>query len=103
MGDTVNESSLSMNGSSGVARGRAANWPPVSPDTLYDYCFAVWPDETSPRWNRAAFDLFRMLGTRVVLEFTERGFNDFREDLAKVGLTLREVERAPHLQTVAVL
>ncbi|MBX9581006.1 MAG: hypothetical protein K2X87_11915 [Gemmataceae bacterium] len=62
----------------------------------YEYRFNVWPDEESPRWNTAAYDVFRMLGGRVVaLDFTEREFNDFREDLSRVGLTLREIERVP--------
>lgn len=62
----------------------------------YDYCFTVWPDETSPRWNRAAFKLFSALACRVALEFTEQEFNEFREELAKMGLTLREIERTVH-------
>lgn len=63
----------------------------------YDYSFSVWPDETSARLKdcRAIFDLFRMLNGRIVMDFTEREFNDFREELAKVGFTLREIERQP--------
>ena len=72
-------------------------------DATFDYSFSVWPDEESPRWNRAAFDLFRMLTARVVMEFTERAFNDFREELAKVGLALREIERTPHHSPQTVL
>jgi hypothetical protein len=49
----------------------------------YEYSFSTWPDEECSRWNRA--------------------FNDFREDLAKVGLTLREIERVPYSQPVTVL
>lgn len=68
----------------------------------YDYNFSVWPDEESPRWNRAAFELFRMLPMRVVMTFTEAQFDDFREDLARVGLSLREIERVPHHEPEAV-
>lgn len=65
---------------------------------IYEYTFSVWPDETSPRMRscRQVFDLFRMMLSRVVMEFTEREFNDFREEISKVGLTLREIERIPH-------
>lgn len=70
---------------------------PATPDRVYSYSFAVWPDETSPRWNRAVFDLFRLMCTRVGgWDMTEREFDDFREDLAKCGLTLREIERVPY-------
>jgi hypothetical protein len=82
----------------------AAGWPSVTPGTVFDYCFSVWPDETSGRMvgNGAVFPLFRAIRSRVVMEFTEREFNDFREELAKVGLTLREIERAPHLDSELV-
>ena len=30
------------------------------------------------------------------MEFTEREFNDFRKELARVNLTLCEIERKPH-------
>jgi hypothetical protein len=69
----------------------------------YEYSFSTWPDEECSRWNRATFALFKMLTGRIVMEFTERAFNDFREDLAKVGLTLREIERVPYSQPVTVL
>lgn len=80
-------------------------WPAVAPDTVYDYSFSVWPDENSPRMrpNNAVFDLFRHMFARNVMQFTEREFNDFRDELAKVGLTLREIERAPHLDPIGVL
>jgi hypothetical protein len=45
---------------------------------------------------KAVFKLFELIKSRVVMEFTERDFNNFREDLAKVGLTLREIERVPY-------
>ena len=81
-----------------------ANWPPITADTVFDYGFSVWPDETSPRMrtSRAVFDLFGNLNARSLMQFTERAFNDFREDLAKVGLTVREIERAPHMEPVGV-
>jgi len=82
-----------------------SGWPPIAPDTVFDYGFCVWPDETSPRMraNKAVFDLFRHMQMRQVMEFTERQFNDFREEISKVGLTLREIERVPHLEPVGVL
>ncbi len=63
---------------------------------LYDYHFAVWPDEENPRWHKPIFDLFRLLNTRCVMEFTEHDFNNFREDLFKLGFTLREIGRSLH-------
>ena len=79
------------------------NWPRCGPETVYDYSFSAWPDEECPRWNRATFALFQMLTRRIVMEFTERAFNDFREDLAKVGIAIREIERVPHLEPATVL
>ncbi len=46
--------------------------------------------------------LYSMLSRRLVMEFTEREFNDFREELGKVGIALREIERAPHLELCSV-
>lgn len=77
-------------------------WPPCDSKTVYDYCFCVWPDAASRRWNRSVFALFEAMKFRIVLEFTERGFNDFREELSKVGLALCEIERSPHLEPVPV-
>ena len=84
------------------SRSQVAGWPTCGPDTVYDYAFTVWPDEESHRWNPSCYELFRMLAGRVVLEFTERQFNDFREGVAKAGLTLREIERQPHLEPATV-
>lgn len=72
---------------------------------IYEYEFAVWPDETSPRWNRAVYDVWRAgrLHGIIVMEFAEREFNDFREELAKCGLTLREIARRPHVEAEPVL
>lgn len=88
-----------------LRRKSLANWPTSGPDTVYDYGFSVWPDETSPRMreNVAVRALFHHMSMRQVMEFTERQFNDFREELVKVGLTLREIERAPHLEPVGVV
>lgn len=74
-------------------------------DVKYDYTFAVWPDETNPRVRAytAIFCLFRHMNTRSTMEFTEREFNDFREELFKVGLTLREIERVPHCDPETVV
>lgn len=79
------------------------NWPRCGPEMVYEYSFSAWPDEECRRWNPATFSLFKMLTRRTVMEFTERAFNDFREDLAKVGLALREIERVPHLEPAMVL
>lgn len=71
---------------------------------LYDYSFAVWPDETAPcnKGKDALYELFRYLNHRIVVTYAERAFNDFREELAQCGLTLRGVERAPHLESESV-
>lgn len=66
------------------------------------YSFSVWPDETNPKWNRAMFDLFRMLTTRVELDMTEDDFDVFRADLSRVGITLREISRVPYVATEPV-
>lgn len=63
---------------------------------VYDYSFCVWPDKMRRPWSQSVFILFEAMKLRIVLEFTERGFNDFREELAKTGLMLCEVERVPH-------
>ena len=81
------------------------SWPNTGQDTVFDYSFCVWPDEASPRnrANSAIFALFHHMMMRQVMEFTELEFNDFREELSKVGLTLREIERVPHLEPVGVI
>lgn len=63
----------------------------------YTYTFSAWPDEFSPRMKAcpAVFKLFRQV-MRMEQQFTERKFNDFREQLAQVGITLREIERFPY-------
>lgn len=68
----------------------------------YAYCFSVWPEEQHPRWTPAVYALFRHLTGRVEMEFDERGFNDFREELCKCGLSLREIERRPWHEPEAV-
>jgi hypothetical protein len=70
----------------------------MSDEPVWEYCFATWPEETSPRWNRAAFKLWDSLKGFMEMEFTERQFNDFREDLAKCGISLREITRRPHVR-----
>ena len=68
---------------------------------VYAYSFSVWPDET---WGfgRAVFDLFRMLGARVEMNFTPEEFQRFRSALSHHGLTLREAERVPYHEPEAV-
>lgn len=65
---------------------------------IYEYSFSVWPDEESPRMRAKPeiFKLFRMMLSRVTMEFSEKEFNDFRERISEVNLTLREIERIPH-------
>ena len=73
-------------------------------DQVWEYCFAVWPDEESPRWNRAVYDLWENgLNGFQEMHFTQRAFNDFREDLARCGISLREITRRPHVLGELVL
>ncbi len=67
----------------------------------YDYSFSVWPDERRAV-PQAVFDLFRMLGWRVEMPFTEDEFVAFRLTVGRFGLTLREVSRVPHREPEAV-
>lgn len=59
---------------------------------VYTYSFSVWPNET---WgfDKAVFDLFRMLNGRVEMDFAKDDFESFRSRLSHHGFTLREVER----------
>lgn len=61
----------------------------------YAYTFSLWPDET---WgfDRALFDVFRLLQTRVEMNFSEEEFEAFRSQLSHHGFTLRAVVRAPY-------
>ena len=74
------------------------------PEIMYEFTFSVWPDETSPRMRNcpSVFSLFKLMTNRVVMEFTDKGFADFREEIAKVGLTLREIEKIPHHHPISV-
>jgi hypothetical protein len=67
----------------------------------YVYSFVVWPDET---WNfdRAVYDLFRVLTSRVEMHFTEGEFERFRSALSHHGLTLREATRRPYVRPESV-
>lgn len=64
-------------------------------EPAYDYSFSVWPSET---WgfDKAVFDLFKLIGGRVELSFSESEFEKFRSALSHHGLTLREIERVLH-------
>lgn len=70
-------------------------------ETEYVYSFSVWPDETW-KWEKAVFDLFRMLLTRVNMRFTPNGFEEFRSSISHHGFTLREVERVPYIEPETV-
>lgn len=70
--------------------------------TPFEYSFVVWPDEEYPRWNQHVFALFDLLKTRVVTVYTQTAFDNFRESLAEVGITLREIERVPHHEPVSI-
>ena len=59
--------------------------------TIFDYSFSAWPDETWD-FDRAVYDLFRMLGGRVEMTFTPDEFEKFRSALSRHGLTLREAD-----------
>ena len=69
----------------------------ASETVVYVYSFQVWPDET---WNfdKAVFDLFRMLATRVEMNYTRDEFESFRSSLSRHGITMREIERVPYAQ-----
>jgi hypothetical protein len=67
----------------------------------YVYSFVVWPDETWD-FDRAVFDLFRVLTARVEMHFTEQEFETFRSRLSHHGLTIREVTRRPYVQPESV-
>ena len=70
--------------------------------TLYNYSFSVWPDET---WGfeKAIFDLFKMLNGRVEMTFKPEEFERFRSSLSHHGLTVREAERVPFIEPERVL
>lgn len=67
----------------------------------YIYSFSVWPDETKG-FSRNTYWLFDFLKQRVEMDFTEKGFEEFRADLDKDGLTLREIERTPYQEPESV-
>jgi hypothetical protein len=81
-----------VEGGDWVSTGRKREPPPLP---RYVYCFSPWPDETRG-FPATVFDLFRMLQTRVEMEFTEVEFHNFRDSLAVHGITLREIERRPY-------
>lgn len=68
---------------------------------MFSYAFHVWPSET---WGfpPSIFELFRMLDGRVEMTFSPDEFERFRSDLSHHGLTLREVERVPHVEPESV-
>lgn len=55
------------------------------------YSFVAWPDETW-KFERAMYDLFRMLSMRVEMMATPDEFERFKSSLSHHGITLREVE-----------
>lgn len=68
----------------------------------FSYTFNVWPDEV---WgfDRALFDVFRLLNTRVQMTFTEAEWEAFRSRLSHHGFTLRAVVRVPYREPEVVL
>lgn len=63
---------------------------------IYAYSFCPHPNPSSPRWNKAAFELFRGMGPpRVQFEMTEVEFREFREQLSQCGIECCEIERSP--------
>jgi hypothetical protein len=65
----------------------------------YAYEFSVWPERG---WEQPVYEMFRNLGQRMIMTFTEAGFTGFRDSLERSGLTLREVTRVPHHEPEAV-
>lgn len=53
--------------------------------------------------DRAMYQLFGMMGTRVEMDFTEAEFERFRSGLSHHGITLREIERwsTPKMEIVS--
>lgn len=70
-------------------------------DKKWVYEFSVWPAEKT--FNKAVFELFRHLNTRIAMEFTENEFNIFRDSLNCHGLTLRDIGRVPYHKPESVL
>ena len=68
----------------------------------YVYTFSVWPDET---WgfDRAIFDVFRLMRRRVAMPFTEEEFEAFRSQLGRHGFTLRGITRVPECDPEPVI
>ena len=65
------------------------------------YEFSVWPAERG--FNKAIYELFRHLSTRIAMEFTEEEFDLFRDALNGHGITLREIGRVPYHEPEIVL
>ena len=78
---------------------------PDDPDYVseWTYTFSVWPSERDPRNKDALFSLFKIMGSFVAMEFTEQAFDDFRQELAECGLSLREISRHPYMHEEGVL
>lgn len=68
----------------------------------YTYTFDVWPNEV---WgfNRALFDVFRLLTPRVELPFTEEEFERFKSMLWHDGFRVTGVVRVPYNEPEVVL
>jgi hypothetical protein len=66
---------------------------PVADEWLYT--FTVWPDEQR-NIPGEVFELFRLLGARVEMPMTPQRFSAFRSALARMGLTVEDVERSPY-------
>jgi hypothetical protein len=68
----------------------------------YTYCFSVWPSET---WGfkKPLYQVFRLLGGRVEMPFTEVEFERFRSELNHDGFTVRAITRWPHHEEETVL
>lgn len=68
----------------------------------FSYSFSVWPDET---WifDKAVFALFRIMSTRIEMEFDALSFETFRSGLSHHGIILREITRVPSVEAESVL
>jgi len=68
----------------------------------YVYSFGVWPDEQLERTS-ALCELFRMLDTRIEMNFTQVEFERFRSEVLECGITLREIQRVPYVKPEIIL
>lgn len=69
----------------------------------WEYSFSVWIEEGHPRINRSVVQLLSVMNYRIVMKFTPAEFREFRDEISKFGLSLREIERVPFTLPETVL